>query len=187
MSDIMHSVAIAETTTTDRVRARLVGIFEERRGMQAAVAARLGMTQGNVSKTLHIPGRPLTLEFLEACAEVAGVSVAELCASHDRSLYDLGTDEARIIRAMRLWPTSITRALVDFLSFFAAEEPAAGHSRNMAELWRHLDPRSRLAVYGFAVERSAGMIPRELESALFDGLSDETKAEWETQAKRRRS
>jgi transcriptional regulator with XRE-family HTH domain len=168
---------------TDRVRERLRR--EGRRLNQLRIAELLDMSQGNVSKTIHQDDRPITLDFLEAAAAVSGIPPAEL-VSEDGAIYQLSADEALIVRALRAWPLTVRRALCQFVVFFANEEPQAGQTRRMHELWRHLDARSRLAVYGFAVEKSQGAIPPEIEARLFEDLSAESKAALEKHEKRRR-
>lgn len=172
-------------TLTQRVRDRLRALADDGRFSQHQVAELLDMSQSNVSKTINLDSRPLTLEFLEAVSECAKTPIGELVAETGM-LFELDAYEAMIIRALRAWPLTVRRALVDFLRFFADEEPVAGQTRKMHELYRHLDHRARLAVYGFAVQKSEGAIPPEIEAALFEELSSESKAAMEKPKKRRR-
>jgi transcriptional regulator with XRE-family HTH domain len=168
---------------TDRVRGRLLG--QGRRLNQLRIAELLNMTQGNVSKIIRFDDRPITLDFLEAAADVSGIPPAELVAE-DGAIYQLSADEAVIVRALRGWPLTVRRALGQFLVFFTNEEPQAGQTRQMHELWRHLDARARLAVFGFAVEKSQGVIPLEIEARLFEDLSADSKAALEKHQKKHR-
>lgn len=161
---------------TDRVRAALRDLHQARRFSQVKLADRLKVDPSSVSHTLNKPDRPITLDFLEAASQLAGVRVAELVAEPGSVVKELNPDEAALLRALRNWPLTVTRSLVAFVAFFADEEPAATQTRNLHELWRHLNQRQREAVYGFAVMQREGSLPPEITAKLYERLSDESKA-----------
>jgi transcriptional regulator with XRE-family HTH domain len=161
---------------TAMVRQRIRALVESKRFRQAALADSLGMTQGNISKLLSNNDRPITIEVLAAVSELANIPMAELVAPPGSGIYELSGEHAIVIRALRQWPASVSRALCLFLAYFADEEPAAGQSRRMHELWRQMPASDRAAVFGFALSRSQGALPPDLEAEFFDRLSAESRA-----------
>lgn len=165
-----------QLTASERVRARLKEEFAKRpHGFKKTVADRLEVANATVTPWAAGERAP-DLDDLEALCPLLDLRLGELIAEPGSTMADLNTEEWFVVRTLRAFPESVRRALVAFLRYFAHEEPAAGQSRKMWELWRHLDPRARVAVYGFAVDKSQGMIPPDLEAALFETLSDEAKA-----------
>lgn len=153
----------------------------ERRGFRKALAERMGFRPSGV--TPYVKGeRHVTLPMLEAISELSGVPVANLVVPPDSSIKQLNADEAALYRALHRWPLSVTRALCAFVAFFADEEPAAGLTRNLHELWRGLQAPDREWLYGIAVMLREGILPPDLRQGLVDSL----KAELQRRAATRR-
>lgn len=164
---------MAELTLTERVRAQLVKLHRARKFSQVAVAQRLNQFPSAVNHTLHRADRPLTLEFLEAVADTApSVLVAELVAPPGSTLKQLNPDEAALLRALRLWPAHVTRALGAFVAFFADEESEAVQTRNLHAYWRQMDQKDRDWFYGVAVLMREGSLGPDLRAGLVDRLED---------------
>lgn len=159
---------------TERVRLALQRLFRERRFSQTNIAKRLGIVPSAVSRTLTDPNRPITLDFLEAlAAEVPGVHVSELVAPSDAVLKQLNAEEAMILRALRRWPASVTRALAVFLAFFADEAPVDVQTRNLHEYWRGLGVKDREWLFGVAVLLREGTLAPDLQAGLVERLEAE--------------
>lgn len=169
-------MAVDRRSASERVRDRLKALAAEKpHGFKKLVAEELGVANATVTPWFDGSREP-SLDQLERICQMTEMRLAELVSADGSSLYELNAEEAVIIRALRGWPATVRRALLAFLLFFVNEDAVAGQSRRMQELWRHLDARARQAVYGFAVQKSEGMIPPEIEARLFAELSDEAKA-----------
>ena len=116
------------------------------------------------------------LHYIEAAAAIANIPIAEFVAAPGSTVRELNADEAAILRALRQWPLSVTRALCAFVAFFADEEPVAQQTRKMHEVWRHLPPEKRAAVFGYAVQAAENMIPPDIATGLFEELSAASRA-----------
>lgn len=178
------SPGMAGEDATDRVRARLRELFEQKRFKQNRVAERLAIQPSAVTRYVNGP-TPITVAFLEAVSEESAIPIGELVAPVE-SWKQVSADEAAILRGLRKWPTSVTTSLVRFLAFFVDEAPSAGMLRNLHELLRELPEPARRAVYGFALMRKEGAIPPELEAELFAQLSSAAQAALEPSGQTRR-
>jgi transcriptional regulator with XRE-family HTH domain len=175
---------VHQKTLADRLAERLREL-SEKRGFRNALAKRMGVYPSAI--TPYVAGdRAMSLEMLEAISELSQIPLAELVAAPTSTIKELTADEAFVLRALRRWPRTVTQALVGFLTFFADEEPVAGQTRNMHELWRRMSPRDQDAVYGYALMRREGSLPPELEQALFADLSAASKVAVESQQRKTR-
>jgi transcriptional regulator with XRE-family HTH domain len=169
---------------TDRARAEIRRLSDDRQFSQRRVAETLNVKPSTVTHTINRQHQPITLDFLEAVSDAAQIPAAELIAEPG-SLHQLNAQEAALLRALRNWPDSVTRALVQFVAFFADEPSAVRQTRNMHELWRHLDQRKRDQLFGIAAGLAEGFAP-DITAKLFEQLSDEAKAAVGKMEKRRR-
>jgi transcriptional regulator with XRE-family HTH domain len=165
---------VATETLTERLAA-LLKEAGERRGFKKALAEELNVSASAI--TPYVNGeRAVTIDMLEAIAKLTKTPIAELVVPPGDSVRQLRPDEAAVLRALRRWPVEVTQALVTFLRFFADEEPAAGQTRNMHQIWRTMRQHQRDQVYGFAAHVAAGSLPPEIVEKLFDQLSTDSKA-----------
>ncbi len=144
-------------------------------GFQAKLARKLSVSDQAITR-LVAGDTTLTVDALEAIAEVSGIPVAELVVPPSAVIKQLDAEEAALLRYLRRWPKTVSRALIVFVAFFADEEPAETQTRNLHELYRHLDAPMREALYGFAIGLREKSIPPDIERALFERLSAESKA-----------
>jgi transcriptional regulator with XRE-family HTH domain len=162
-------------SASERVRERLHEMADAKpHGWKTLVAERLRVANATVTPWFDGSREP-SLDQLEKICDLAGIRLAEI-VSPEGSLYELDADEGAIVRALRLWPATVRRSLAAFVRYFSNEEPVAGQSRKMAELWRHLPPERRSSVYGYALAMSEGAIPPDIAAEFFDQLSAEAKA-----------
>lgn len=164
---------MASETLTEMVRARLAELSRERRFSQTKVAKRLGVDPSAVNRTIHGP-KEITLVELEVIADEANVQVAELIAPPG-TLKQVRPDEAELLRYVRMWPKSVSVALLEFLRFFADESPAETQTRNVHEFWRRMGPRERPWVYGVLQMVREGILTPDLREALAAQLEAETR------------
>jgi transcriptional regulator with XRE-family HTH domain len=159
-------------TLSERVKARIVELYRQRKFTQATLAKALSVdpsaAHGYVSGDTRI-----SLDVLEAVCEVSGVPVAELVAPVGSQIKQLNGDEAAVIRALRQWPLSVTRSLGAFLAFFADEPFEDAQARSHHELWRGLNMRERDWLHGIAVMLREQTLGPDLREALVDRLSRE--------------
>ncbi len=158
-------------TTTDRVRRRLRELSDTKAFKQTKVAARLDIDQGAVNRYIN-GATPITVSFLEAVSEETSIPLAELVAPPG-TIHQLNADEAALLRWLRRWPLSVTRALCGFLAFFADEPPQLLQTRNLHELWRHLPAKRREWLYGVAVLLKEGTLAPDLQARLMAQLQAE--------------
>lgn len=154
-----------------RVAERLRELSEQR-GFRLSLAKRLKKTPPAI--TPYVSGeRAVTLEMLEAISEIAHIPLAELVALPGSDVKELNPNEAALIRALRQWPSSVTKALLTFVAFFADEEPAATQTRNLHAYFREFDQKDRDWYYGIAVLMHEGMLPPDVREGLMDRLAVE--------------
>lgn len=157
---------MAGPTVTERVRSRLKELASNRAIPQRKLAKRLKMSQSNISKTIHHDSRPLTLEFLEAVAELTQIPLGEL-VSKPGEWKQVSPDEAALLRALRRWPQAVGRHLVAFAGFFGDEPPADAQSRSVHELWRNLKTTAdRETAHAVLSLLSEGLLPPDLRAGL---------------------
>lgn len=150
-------------TISARVSQRLKELAAKR-GFKKALAARLDFGPSWVSP--YVSGeRAVTLDILEAMAELSGKPAAELVAPPE-TVWQLDADEARLVRTLRRWPKPVTHALLDFLGFFADEAPTETRTRNLHELWRRLTDRDQEFLYGLAVMLREKAVAPDLRAGL---------------------
>ncbi len=166
---------MAESTMTELVRRRLRQLKEDRRLSYTTLADRLALDASGISKTVAAGStRPITVRLLEAVAELTQIPVAELVADPKRTLRELTTDEEVVIRSLRLWPASVSRALCGFVRFFAEDRSGDAQTRNLLELWRGLEKSAdRDWLYGVAVLLREKTLAPDLRA----GLEHRLKAE----------
>lgn len=158
-------------TLEERVTQRFKALAEGR-GFRTALARRLGKTPSAI--TPYVNGStPVSLEVLEAVSELAQVPVAELVSSEASEWKELAPHEASLLRALRKWPETVSRALLAFVTYFADEPVGAGQTRAMNELWRHLSQPDRdvLESYAMLLRRKAldrGQLERITHQATAD-------------------
>ena len=151
---------------SERVKARVVALYRERRFTQVALAKALSVdpsaANGYVSGDTRI-----SLDVLEAVAEVSGVPIAELVAPDGSLLRQLNPTEAQLFRALRQWPGSVTEALALFLAFFADEPAIDRQTRNVHEMWRQIrTPADRNFLEGAMQMLNDGRLAPDLKEAL---------------------
>jgi transcriptional regulator with XRE-family HTH domain len=161
-------------SATDRVRQRLQGLVREKKLPQSIVAGKLGIARSAVNRYVHGP-TPITIDFLEVAEEVSGVPLGEL-ASPQESWKQVNPDEAALLRALRRWPITVTRALGAFVAFFADEPAQVRQTRNFHELWRHLPQKKRDELYAIGVLLSGGTLAPDLLARLMAQLEAEQKS-----------
>jgi transcriptional regulator with XRE-family HTH domain len=163
-------------TLTDRVRTALLALSRAKKFNQSKVAAELGINPSAISKMLNDDSRGMTLRFVEVVARAAGVPLAELVADPGSAIKELNATEAALLRALRRWPDTVTRALCAFVVFFADEPPAALQARNLHEHWRHLHQPDRdvLEAYALLLRRKA--LGPEQRARLLDQVSEDAEA-----------
>jgi transcriptional regulator with XRE-family HTH domain len=165
---------VATESLTERLAA-LLREAGERRGFKKALADELHVSQSAI--TPYVNGeRAVTLDMLEAIAKLTNTPIAELVAPPGDTVRQLRPDEAEVLRALRKWPVEVSHALLSFVRFFADEEPAAGQTRNLHQIWRTMRQHQRDQLYGFAAHLAAGSLPPETVETLFAQLSAESKA-----------
>jgi transcriptional regulator with XRE-family HTH domain len=158
----------------DRVMTRLRE-FARQRGFQTALALRLKRTQSAI--TPYVKGEySLGLDELEAIADVSGVPIAELVAPPDATIKQLNADEAELVRLLRLWPVSVTRALLAFVRPFGNEPAVERQKRNLDEYWRHFDAKERDWLLSLAVLLRERTLGPDLREGIVDRLTREANA-----------
>jgi transcriptional regulator with XRE-family HTH domain len=90
---------VGSLNLTERVRARLSELHDDRRFSQTRVAKRLGVTPSAINRTLR-GEKALTLEELEVIADEAHVPIAELIAEPG-SIKQVSASEAALLRSAR--------------------------------------------------------------------------------------
>ena len=159
---------------TERTRARLQELVRAKRLKQTRLVERLGMGASSVNK--YIQGTtPITVAFLEAVEEVAQVPIAELVAPAG-TVHQLNADEAALIRWLRGWPLSVTRALCAFLAPFADEAPQLKQTRNLHELWRRMPAKKREWYYSVGLLLMEGTLAADLQARLLQRLTVDQSA-----------
>ena len=153
---------------TDRVREQLQRLVREKRLSQRRVAEKLGMGAPGVNKYIN-GDTPITVAFLEAVSDVARVPIAELIAEPG-TVYQLNADEAALIRWLRGWPLSVTRAFCAFLAPFADEAPQLKQTRNLHELWRRMPAKKREWFYSVGLLLMEGTLAPDLQARLLQRL-----------------
>lgn len=161
-------VDLAPVEAMGRVRGRLRELSEERRFKQTKVAERLGIDQGAVNRYIH-GATPITVSFLEAVSLETGIPIAELVAPPG-TIHQLNPDEAALIRWLRGWPLSVTRALCAFLAPFADEAPQLKQTRNLHELWRRMPAKKREWFYSVGLLMMEGTLAPDLQARLLKRL-----------------
>jgi transcriptional regulator with XRE-family HTH domain len=147
----------------DRVLIR-VRELAQTRGFRTALARRLRLSQPAI--TPYISGeRPITLDMLEAAADIGRVRIAEL-VSEPGTVHQLNADEAALIRWLRQWPITVTRALCAFLAFFADEPSQVRQTRNLHEIYRRMGTKDRDRLSSIAQLMAEGMLTPDLLEGL---------------------
>lgn len=96
----------------------LIALRDRKAFTQADVARRLKTADAAVSETLS-GKRKISLRFLEAVADVAGVHPGELLVDpHRDSIKVVNGAEMQLLRYFRRWPAATRDALLSFASFF---------------------------------------------------------------------
>ena len=161
-------------TATERTRLRLRELVREKRLAQHRIADRLQIARSAVNR--YIQGEtPITVSFLEAVEAETRVPLAEL-VTEPGTVYQLNADEAALIRWLRRWPLSVTRALCGFLAFFADEPSQMRQTRNLHELWRGLPQKKRDWFYGMGILLAEGTLAPDLQARLMARLEAEQQA-----------
>jgi hypothetical protein len=119
---------------------------------------------------------PLTLVFLEAVADETCVPLAELVAGAEK-LHELDAYESALIRALRLWPKSVTQAILSFVAFFADESPVERQAKNLHEMYRKMDDGDREFLSSLAVLLREKAVPPDLRAGISNQLKGETRLE----------
>lgn len=167
-------VVSSRVEATERMRRRLRELSDDRRFRQTKIAARLGIAQSAVNRYIH-GATPITVSFLEAISEETGIPIAELVAPPG-TIHQLNADEAALIRWLRGWPLSVTRALVAFLAPFADEPPQAKQTRNLHELWRRMPAKKREWFYSVGLLLMEGTLAPDLQARLLARLEADQSA-----------
>ncbi len=163
---------VSAPTLTDRVRLRLQELGRAKRFKQKDVADAMGFKSPSaVTKVLTGDSRSITLKFVEVCARAAGIPLAELVSDPGSTVRELNPTEAKLLRALRQWPESVTDALTAFVGFFADEPPAALQTRNLHEHWRRLKQLDRDYVELLARVLSQRDVSPEVRALLTDRLT----------------
>lgn len=170
-------------TVTQRIAQNLKAHLKHRKLKQNEVARRAGHTPPWLNGIL-LGRRNLRVQDLDILAAAADIPAAELIAEPG-TLKQLSADEATLIRWFRRWPTTVQRALLAFLSFWADEAPAERLSRQLHELIRHMGEAERTVMLGYALERAGRVWPKTLERALVDVARVDASDEPERQKARR--
>lgn len=164
---------VMRETLAERV-SRRVRELAERRGFKTALARRLRLSAPAI--TPYVSGeRDVSLDMLEAVAELASVPVAELVAPPG-TIHQLNPDEAALIRWLRRWPLSVTRALCAFLAFFADEPSEIAQTRNLHELWRRMPAKKREWFYSVGLLLQEGTLAPDLQARLLRQLEADQSA-----------
>jgi transcriptional regulator with XRE-family HTH domain len=167
-----------------RVSARLREL-SDRRGFRSALAGRLKLSPAAISP--YVSGeREVTLDMLEAMAELSQVPVAELVAPPGSLVKQLDAHEATLLRYVRKWPSSVVQALLGFLAYVADEPAVETQARNLCEYWRHLPQGDRDWLYGLVVGLREDRVPQDLREGLTDRLKREQYKRQSDDAGRRR-
>jgi transcriptional regulator with XRE-family HTH domain len=174
---------VGSLNLTERVRARLSELHDDRRFSQTKVARRLGVTPSAINRTLR-GEKALTLEELEVIADEAGVPIAELIAEPG-SIKQVNASEAELLRFVRSWPQSVREALLTFLRYWADEAPVDLQSRQVHEYWRRLGVHDRLWVFGILQMVREGLMSPEIQAGLSDRISTELKGRQARDVKKR--
>lgn len=171
----------------EHVRERLWRLHKQGRLNQTALAKRLRVKPSAISKVLNTEGRTISLELLIEAAELAQVPLAELVAAENSAVKELDPEEAALLRHLRKWPRHVRRSLLDFLAFFADEEPAVTQTRNLHALWRQIGkPSDRDWIYGVVQMVVEGILPPDLREGLVGQLRDEQQRQQAGRAKQKR-
>lgn len=170
----------------DRVKARTLALYGDGRFTQAALAECLGVdpsaAQGYVKGTTRI-----SLKVLEAVSIVSGEPLAELVVPPGSLIKQVNADEAALLRALRSWPLSVTRALGVFVAYFADEPPALQQTRKMHEHYKNLDVKKREQLLSIAQLLDEGVLGPDLLGALQERLLDDRLADAGETARRKRT
>jgi transcriptional regulator with XRE-family HTH domain len=175
---------------SERVKARVVALYRERRFTQAALAKALSVDPSAANGYVS-GGTRISLDVLEAVSDVSGVPLAELVVPDGSLLRQLNATEAQLFRALRQWPQSVTEALTLFLAFFADEPAIDRQTRNVHEMWRQIrTPADRNFLEGALQMLNDGRLAPDLKEALARQLEDDrlkrvTVRARQTTAKRR--
>lgn len=161
-------------TATERTRRRLQALVRDKAFRQTRVAERLGIATSAVNRYIH-GVTPITLTFLEAVAEESRVPLTEL-VSQDEGWKQLNPDELALLRALRQWPLSVTRALCAFVGFFADEPAQVRQTRNLHELWRRMPAKRRDWFYSVGLLLQEGTLAPDLQARLLQQLEADQSA-----------
>ncbi len=163
---------VSAPTLTDRVRLRLQELGRAKKFKQKDVADAMGFKSPSaVTKVLTGDSRSITLKFVEVCAREAGIPLAELVSDPGSTVRELNPTEAKLLRALRQWPESVTDALSVFVGFFADEPPAAAQLRNIHEHARSLNLHDRGVLEAFARLLRERIVTPEAQALLLERLT----------------
>lgn len=126
---------------TDRIRARLNALIDQKKIKQKIFADRLHLTQSAISNMLSgREGRGIDLDYLPALAAAVEVSVSDLVVAPGSRLYELSQPERELLLTFRGLPTDAQQAaLVLFRLLPHRPGPA-----EIVEIVRNLpDPKRR--------------------------------------------
>lgn len=133
-------------------------------GYQRRLAHAAGLPPSSLSRILQ--GRqPVTLALLEAIGRLDEINPLALLAGPEDELQPVSVEEAELLRYVRTWPRSVTRALLSFAAHFAAEGPRERELRDALTLFRGLDEHQRRHVLAYLITLTEGL-PRDLAIAL---------------------
>jgi transcriptional regulator with XRE-family HTH domain len=175
---------VGSLNLTERVRARLSELHEDRRFSQTKVAKRLGVTPSAINRTLR-GEKALTLEELEVIADEAHVPIAELIAEPG-SIKQVSASEAALLRYVRSWPKSVQDCLLEFLRYWADEPPVDLQTRQVHEYWRRLGVHDRMWIFGILQMVREGLMTPEIQEGLSDRIVTELRGRKAGGASRKR-
>lgn len=153
----------------ERVKRRVVRLYDEGRFKQNIAAERLNMNPASLHGYVR-GSTDITLHVLEVVSELTQVPVGELVVPEGSLIKELDADEAALLRHLRKWPKSVVRSLVGFLAFFADEPPVDVQTRNLHEMWRRFDRPHRERLFLLAQLMSEGLMTPDLLEGLQDRL-----------------
>lgn len=163
---VVAGIVSGQRSLQEIALAALIALKDRKAFTQAEVARRLKTADAAVSETLN-GKRKISLRFLEAVADVAGVHPGELLVDpHRDQIKVVNPAEMQLLRYFRSWPQTTRDALIAFASFFADEDPATHDERRAHEQIRRLADGKKRLVYAYLTFLTEGDLPPDIRKGL---------------------
>jgi transcriptional regulator with XRE-family HTH domain len=152
-------------TLQERATRRIYELWERRRLSQAQLVEATGKHASTIHRIIH-GHQPVTLDLLDAVADLVQIPAAELLADEGTQVRVLPPDEAEMLSYFRTWPKATREALLIFSRFFAASPPLDAQLRAALEYLRGMGKGERDRAVAYLLLLHEGGLSRDVRIAL---------------------